>query len=45
MYVCLYVYKTLHTKTGEKYKSCRAVFYLALLLLPRELIWALAIKC
>lgn len=44
MYVT-YVYKTLNTNTGEKHRSCREVFYLALLLLPREKIWALAMKC
>lgn len=41
-HTCTYVYKTLN---DERHKSCRVLFYLALLLLPREKIWALAIKC
>lgn len=44
-HTCMYVYKTLNTKMGERHKSCRVLFYLALFLLPRKKIWALAIKC
>lgn len=44
-HVCVYAYKALNTKMDERHKSCRVLFYLALFLLPREKIWALAIKC
>lgn len=45
IHTCMYVYKTLNAKMDERHKSCRVLFYLALLSLPREKIWALAIKC
>lgn len=43
-HTCMYVYKTLNSKMDERHKSCRVLFYLALPLLPRQMIWALAIK-
>lgn len=30
-YTCTYVYKTLKSKMGERHRSCRVVFHLALL--------------
>lgn len=43
-HTCMDVYKTLNAKMDKRHKSCGVLFYLALLLLPREKIWALAIK-
>lgn len=44
-HTCMYVYKTLNAKIDERHKSRGVLFYLALLLSPREMTWALATKC